>query len=139
MCSKSDSPGSPKQLPFLSLCMNGKAKQGTCSLDVPTSAQSVQHPFCGRLETHQRNRPGGSAFRSSKTQFLCSPRTSLLTALLVSMGTTGLPRPLPFTVPLPFPARRWPQVLDPASPAVPGWGDDWCGTEKDCLAFPSRP
>ena len=23
---------------------------GTCSLDVPTSAQPVQHPFCGRLE-----------------------------------------------------------------------------------------
>ena len=74
---------------------------GTCSLDVPTSAQSVQHPFCGRLETHQRNRPGDSTFRSSKTQFLCSPRTSLLTALLVSMGTTGLP-PLPCSPPIPI-------------------------------------
>ena len=27
-------------------------------------------------------------------------------------------------------------MLDPASPAVPGWGDDRRGTlEKDCLAF----
>ena len=50
------------------------------------------------------------------------------------MGTTGLPRPLP--CPLPFPSRRWPQVLDPASPAAPGWGDGRCGTlERDCLAF----
>ena len=33
---------------------NTPMRIGTCSLDVPTSAQSVQHPFCGRLETHQK-------------------------------------------------------------------------------------
>ena len=135
MGSKSDSPSSPRRLPFVVALRGRKSKTRRCvsvlaPLDVPTSAQSVQHPFCGRLETHQRNR------RGDKTQFLCSPRTSLLTALLVSMGATGLPRPLPSPVPLPFPSRRWPQVLDPASPAVPGWGDGRCGTlERDCLAF----